>query len=243
MQQRAKSTVSLFLASLFVAISSTAAEPFLHFPLNEGKTNEIHETSGHAGKIAVWNEKQLEWTDGPSGKALLFNTPDDIRTYAGISFKKPAGIEPEKGFTFCALVKTPPQLHRSRQYQILYWCDSAKGPGFRIHISWKMLMMLMGDGTKTVVISSKNAEGPIQPDTWYHVAATYDGKTAKLFINGAERASGEFALKPSAKNQISIGATTSQGSGYAFNGVITDVKIFRSALTPDEIAVLSNGDE
>lgn len=79
-------------------------------------------------------------------------------------------------------------------------------------------------------------------NTTYHVAATYNGSLAKLFVNGAEVASAGFTGFVTSNYQATIGndpaysgasAATMQSS--AFIGQIDEVRISNTALSPSEM--------
>ena len=231
--------VKLFTAIFCMGVFALyGTEPYLHFPLNEGDVTKIKEVTGKVPKVTIWNNNQFEVVDGPDGKAFNFNTPDDKKTYAGVCFNMPTEFDPVKGFTFTALVKTPEKMHRSRQYQLFFWSNShSQGPGFRIYISWKSLYICMGDGgKKPLVLASKNSQGTLKDNTFYRVAASYDGETVKIYINGVLRGTAKGKMTKSTRNWAAIGASSKGGSAYGFNGIISDVKIFDKALTDTEIA-------
>lgn len=84
------------------------------------------------------------------------------------------------------------------------------------------------------------------PGQFYHVAATYDGNTFKLYVNGALE--GTMALTktipydPSIPWTIGSTAAPIRAVGYprTFNGVIDEVEIFNRALTQGEIQSIYN---
>jgi concanavalin A-like lectin/glucanase superfamily protein/Big-like domain-containing protein len=69
---------------------------------------------------------------------------------------------------------------------------------------------------------------------WQHVAATYDGATARFYVDGVEVASRAFAGNVGDSNSWQIGAYGSSASGF-FDGVIDEVRIYDRALTRSEI--------
>ena len=79
---------------------------------------------------------------------------------------------------------------------------------------------------------------------WYHVAATYDGSTMKLYVNGNLEASKPFTSSITYDSKIpwTIGSTAPpiRAAGYprTFNGVIDEVEIFNRALSQAEIQAI-----
>ena len=74
----------------------------------------------------------------------------------------------------------------------------------------------------------------IQPNKWYHAVWTYDGSTAKLYLNGVQNSSisksGEMSL---GNYNVNIGA---RANGYnPWNGSIDEVMILNRSLSASEI--------
>jgi len=81
---------------------------------------------------------------------------------------------------------------------------------------------------------------PVQTDAWYHAAATYDGATWRLYLNGSLEA--ELAVNATPRfdsiQHFSLGsALTSTGvaEGY-FAGVLDEVRVWNYARTQQEIS-------
>ena len=76
-----------------------------------------------------------------------------------------------------------------------------------------------------------------QVGRWYHVATSWDGTTGKVYVNGELKKS--YALSSAAFNNKSAAVTRigSSGSstGYLFDGLIDDVRLYKKALTSAQI--------
>jgi hypothetical protein len=70
--------------------------------------------------------------------------------------------------------------------------------------------------------------------TWQHVAATYDGVTARFYIDGTEVANTVYTGNVGDSNTWRIGAYDSTSSGF-FDGSIDNVRIYDRALSAGEI--------
>ena len=66
---------------------------------------------------------------------------------------------------------------------------------------------------------------------WYHIAADYDGTTAKLFINGTEVASStdDFSLRSATSDYINIGCRYRSGYERFFTGAMENIQISKKA--------------
>jgi hypothetical protein len=87
---------------------------------------------------------------------------------------------------------------------------------------------------------------PVPMQTWVHIAGTYDGSTARLYLNGVEVNSlpvtGSFATE---SNPVILSGN-GNGTGPMYTeripGRLADVMLYRRALSAEEIAQLKNVD-
>ena len=93
-----------------------------------------------------------------------------------------------------------------------------------------------------VFISSPTA---VPQQTWVHIAGTYDGTTARLYVNGAEVASapesGPFATETNPVVLGGNGNTSSRTVSELIPGQLDDVMLYSRALSGDEIAAIEGG--
>jgi len=97
--------------------------------------------------------------------------------------------------------------------------------------------------TKTVILTSPDQASP---RTWVHMAATYDGRDARLFVDGAQVAtmpiSGSFTADTT---PVILGGNVNDATGMPdelFPGRIDEVMLYKRALGPDEILRIYNGE-
>lgn len=86
--------------------------------------------------------------------------------------------------------------------------------------------------------------GNFQVGTWYHLAATYNGTTTTLYLNGSSVNSGSVGSTKSALNYTIGGRSantngTSTTSGASFP--VNDVRIYDHCLTASEVKEISKG--
>lgn len=82
---------------------------------------------------------------------------------------------------------------------------------------------------------------------WHHLAYTYDGKTAKIFSDGVERGSGEFALETTANAHMNIAVENNEEGEPLFesewepnwplslSGSIATIRVHSGALTAEQV--------
>ena len=80
---------------------------------------------------------------------------------------------------------------------------------------------------------------PSDGSTWMHVAATYDGATMKLYVNGVLDASQARAISiPQNTQPLAIGSNSIPETGRMFRGAIDDARVYNRALSDAEIRAL-----
>ena len=120
------------------------------------------------------------------------------------------------------------------QEQDHYWMISTWRVGKTVRLRFRLKA---GGATSTLVASS----GDIKLGTWSHIAAVYDGRMMRLYMNGKEigatEKAGEIDVDP--KVAVWIGDNPPVAGSRPFRGRMDDVRIYRRALTSAEISALS----
>ncbi len=75
---------------------------------------------------------------------------------------------------------------------------------------------------------------------WHHIAASYDGQFANLYVDGllqgsADGGSAGGSISYTGTPSLTIGVSAGDGSGNSFIGLIDEVKLFNTALSESEI--------
>ncbi len=97
-----------------------------------------------------------------------------------------------------------------------------------------------GDG-KLVTLRAPEAGYPF--GQWVHVAATYDGEVARLFVGGAEQASSDEpggSIVMAASARVAIGGYFDTDEAFPHDGRIDSASIYARALTSEEIQALAS---
>lgn len=106
----------------------------------------------------------------------------------------------------------------------------------------RIALQLTSGGTMTAFESAYDAISTT--GRWYHVAATWNGIKAIVYINGVQNASYNSTKAAQANNNyLLIGAqqTDSHWPIYGFNGLIDEVYLYKRALSATEIAQMALG--
>ncbi len=78
--------------------------------------------------------------------------------------------------------------------------------------------------------------------TWQHVAATYDGTTMKIYVNGVERASLSVSGVIDAVTDPLVMGRNVVNPSIAWDGLIDEVSLYDRALSAEEIQAIVDAD-
>ncbi|MDE0466771.1 MAG: LamG domain-containing protein [Candidatus Poribacteria bacterium] len=100
-----------------------------------------------------------------------------------------------------------------------------KGPNIR---------MILG---KTVGVSFFTTTGPMVDKRWHHITGTYDGRNAKIYLDGKICSDPESEFRFSGTNNVDlhIGCAAAHPQFTFKNGSIDEIGLWRRALTEAEI--------
>jgi len=82
------------------------------------------------------------------------------------------------------------------------------------------------------------ANDRIAPRTWYHIVTVFDGQAHRLYIDGSTQDGKAGEMAASAVQPFCIGTMNSWRRDFYFRGRIDDVRIYRRALTRQEVMEL-----
>src|SRR6266480_6245318 len=213
----------LLIATIQVGISPANAQPGLvaAYSFNEGSGTTVADVSGNnnTGTLsgATWT------TAGRYGNALVFNG-----TNASVTVPNAASLGLTTGMTLEAWVY-----------------PTATPTGWRAVIDKNVdgyyLMASSDQGNRPAVggawpPGNRILLGPsgLAVSTWTHLAATFDGATMRLYVNGVQVASqAQTTPLRTTTGTLQIGADSYAGENFA--GRVDEVRIYNRALTTAEI--------
>lgn len=186
-----------------------------------GGTNDSCDSSGNGFDLA-WQADATFSNTSKFGRALsLDGTGDDARVADN------ATLDLTTGITISTWVKAN---SLAAYHRIVAKMDGSESTGY-------MMDATSGGGGIRLRIDSTDCEtaaGVITTSGWYHVAATYDQSTMRIFINGVESKSCARTGSISTNNQdLTIGNRSDNNSSW--NGLIDEARIYNRALSPAEI--------
>ena len=203
-----------------------------HWELDEGAGTTTNDAvAGGTGTL----QDDATWTTGKSGAAVNMDGAGDYISLPRIDVTGSA-------ITLSAWVKNSSfatgveQRFVSKAYdsseERTYWMLGQANAGGQNRLQFR----LRADRVTTTLIAST---GTLPLNTWYHAAATYDGTTMRLYLNGTEVGSvaKSGSISRGRNSSVDLGRSP-DGSNY-LRGAIDDVRIYSSALTAAEVAALA----
>lgn len=183
----------------------------------------------HPGTIKGQGEWQAD-RQGRPNSALRFHG----RSEETVTVAHSPELAPDR-ITISAWVRGDKPQRWARIVDKLNW--SAKSGYALIHHEAKHVFALdaFGEGGKRIWVESRSVVSP----AWTHVAVTYDGRTARIFINGAleNEAESGAVLKHNDK-ALTLGGGFDGNNHFPWSGDLDDIRIFGRALSAREIEVL-----
>ncbi len=220
----------LLCAGAIAAEAAPPDAPFLaHWDFDAGFAEACPDVSGSGFNAATQrtDESAITRTSGLFGQALLFSGSHML------SVAEPAMFDGVSELTFSAWV-LPSELGGYREI-------FRKEDGDQ-----RVLFSFQGDGTILSLGLNVNGyfecDAPLDPASildgaWRHCAATYDGRFARVYLDGKEIG----AVERPGTLTIGGGAPGCIGSsngGECFQGALDDLRIYRAALSCEAIAAL-----
>ena len=176
------------------------------------------------------------WVSGQHGLALALDGSGDYATVPDA-----ASLDLTDAITIAAWVR-PGQL--GTQYLVK---KATKGgiDGFELSLSssGKAFFRLNQKASGNTYRIDTTTDYPTDGNTWMHLAATYDGSTMHLYVDGVEDPTslivGPSAIATNAL-ALAIGAQPDGDAASLFQGALDDVHLYGRALSPAEIAALAD---
>ena len=223
-------TVCLLAAGVFVWPGNGDAAPPAPPESQTWIFDRLDKIGGH--KTAVSGEPRV--IDTPLGKAVEFDGVDDalffdVHPLAGAEtftweavFRPDGGAEEQRWFHLSETPATGAQTENRMLFEIRVvdgrWCLDA----------------YVQTGAARKALLDRRRLHPL--GAWYHVAAVYDGREFRSYINGVQDGGAELKLGPQGPGRTSVGVRINEV--YYFKGAVRQARFTRRALVPDEFLKL-----
>jgi beta-galactosidase len=213
----------LALASPVFAADTDAPKPVAYWSFDAVEDGKTKDEGEHKLDGIVTDATPV---DGNKGKALAFDGEK-----SRVVMPANLGDLAPKAITVTVWIKPSADIEN---YATFFHSGALKG--MHIRLQGPRRVDLNTAGVWHAVLARDDG----LPDRWTHVAATFDGKTARLYLNGKQVGEKEKEAELKFDADVIVGCRpvqTKEGMERQehFKGVIDEVKVFNVALTADQV--------
>jgi hypothetical protein len=184
---------------------------------DEGSGTTIADASGHGNAGALTG---AEWTKGKHGFALSF---DGRKSFVKVPHA--SALRFARGMTIDAWVR-PAALDGG-------WRTIVSKPGSRKSVAFGLFTSAR-KARASVATRSVATRSALAVGRWTHLAATWDGKVQRLYVDGKRVGSARYdGSGLEAKSPLTIGGASTAGKD--FRGQIDDVRVYDRAISAKQI--------
>ncbi|MDR0570766.1 MAG: DUF5110 domain-containing protein [Clostridiales Family XIII bacterium] len=220
----------------------------------EGEGLRIKDTSGHFNDGGLVTSDSNVWREGKSGLALNYtgggntfvqaNNSESLQITNEVTFS--GWIYPQSGSSNFRFIMSKGGNDGPNPGYPGFCLLLANNANNRLQLEMQTAKNASGATSKSTIAMSS---GSIPYDQWTHVAFTWKGAAAggdgiaRIYVNGAQAASGSFSGPIGVNDEpLNIGRNSANNSGYplCFYGSIDEARLFNYALTQDDIVKLAN---
>ena len=187
------------------------------YAFDEGAGQSAGDASGHGRTGTITG---ATWAAGRHGTALSFDGVDDHVSLGAL------GAFYNSAFTLEAWV----QKSTAKKDVAIVGSLAASGPMLWVDHAGGRHYLTLGESPSSYLDSGQSAVA----GSWQHVAATFDGTTARFYVDGVHVATRAFAGSVGSSNIWRIGAYGA-APGAFFDGLIDDVRVYNRALSAGQI--------
>jgi hypothetical protein len=223
-----KAKPTLVMNNATVTVNTSGMVGYWRFENESLGTATDYSGYGNDGTLTSMNNSGNETSgptvDGRFGNAMKFDGVDDYVGVANLPSLNPTQITMEMWIKFNTIpYNTQIVLNKEGQYRLI------AADVDTTHLSIRYATTVTSWSAGTLIGNTTLTAG-----VWYHVAATYDGSSWKLYLNGnLDGQKAESGNIVSGTGSLYIG-TFAPGT-YHFNGTLDEVQIRNRSLSADEV--------
>ncbi len=199
---------------------------------DEGSGTTAHDSSGRGNHGTLIGDTQ--WVaDGLLGGALYFNDSNDTTCRVEIPTE---GMSASAGTIAlqAKLSPNPPSTEVFTRYFFGYTTVPYYNNRIQLYLDQTSMTLDLGLGDSH---NRKMDIAPLDVETWYHIALTWDDGNYVVYLDGQKLATGTYTGLSTLDTVANIGNDGGE-LDEAFDGTIDDVRIYNYALSQEEIEKL-----
>ena len=201
-----------------------------HWKMEEGSGMTLTDHSGLNNHGTLQNNSSVNWVAGKDGKAI--SLPGSLNRFATVRHQSSLSLS--NAITISAWIR-PNDVHLRR----IISKTNPNGFEFGTTSGGKIEFIFNRSSAGSTYRLTSATSFPADGNTWMHVAATFDGRTSTIYINGRKDVSMTYDPVAIGTNSsdLFIGALT--GGGNRWNGLMDDLRLYNRVLTETEVAKLA----
>ena len=207
--------------------------------LNESSGTTAADSSGNSNTGTLINGPT--WTAGRSGNAVNLDGVDDY-----VNIPDSSTLDGMSTLTLSMWIKLT-QMPGTKSYIPLGKDTEGYGYSYRIAVNPSGTLHFNVQTTNNgwyTAGTGVDSTTVLTANTWYHVAATYDGSYVKIYVNGLPEGTGSQAISGSIYNSTSplrLGYNCNAPAYVNYtNAVMDEVRVYNRALNATEVQNLYN---
>ncbi|WP_113923014.1 LamG-like jellyroll fold domain-containing protein [Cognataquiflexum aquatile] len=201
-----------------------------HWKLDEGSGNTLIDHSGNGNNAVLKRTNEVSWVAGIEGLGLVLPATVDRFAIAPHS----SSLNITEAITISAWIRP----NQSGNRKVL----SKSGPDgyeFGINSGGKVEFRFNGNSSGNTYRLESITSYPTNGTTWMHIAATFNGTTSRIYINGQLDSSASYAPVAIGANTVGLQIGAYLGI-HRWNGALDDIRLYGRALSGSEILNLIN---
>ena len=222
--------LAIFLLVGMLSVSSYAAsftEAIAAYDMESSVSGNLYDASGHGYNSTGFGGTNI--VSGLYGKALQFDGDDQLVIADSPALRLGSTITLEATFTITS--------RASDWVRVL-----GKGNGtyrnyglwYHPNLNYFLFQMYGANGNLSAQVTTT-----VQLNTVYHMVGTYDGTTARLYLNGTQVATQTVTMTPyTSADPLTIGGADFHAKHI---GLIDNAAVYNKVLSPSEITQYSSG--
>jgi hypothetical protein len=228
-----KTIQSVGAVVLLSVIATTSAATVGYYPMEDGSGTAVRDASGKGHDATIVGT--VNWVQSQPGLGTALDFPGTAGNYVRAGTWNPS--ESTGQLSLAAWIKW---AGATSAYQGII----GKADGTGTSTCWQLTINSAATSEIGFAGGFPNWLAPAPPvGQWEHVAVTYDGSTATMYINGVSTGTNVGGtLGAATAATITIGARTLTSAGdAAFKGTIDEVYIFDKALSAADVGGVMQG--
>lgn len=200
--------------------------------MEEGSGNTLLDATSYGNNASLIGGPT--WVSGVSGLAIRFDGSSQYATVPDNS-----SLDVTNAVTLAAWIK--PEKSGSAQV-IMKKGLTGESDGYELSLvsNGKIFFRINQLTNGETYRLNSSVTHPTDGVTWMHIAASFDGSTIRLYINGKENKAVSFSSPVSIiSNSLPLGIGAQSNGGNRYQGALDDLRVYNRALSASEISGLA----